>query len=74
MLHLIIPVYDKVNMAISGGRADEYRRKGIKGNIHLGNRVLDAGSGFGNMSKMARDETQQNLDVVLYDPLPSMLS
>jgi demethylmenaquinone methyltransferase / 2-methoxy-6-polyprenyl-1,4-benzoquinol methylase len=74
VLHLIIPVYDKVNMAISWGRADEYRRKGIKGNIHLGNRVLDAGSGFGNMSKMARDETEHNLDIVLYDPLPSMLS
>lgn len=74
VLHLIVPVYDRVNMAISLGKADKYRRKGIKGHICLGDRVLDAGSGFGNMSKIARDTIDQNLDIVLYDPLSSMLS
>lgn len=74
VLQSIVPVYDKVNMAISLGKADKYRLKGIKGNICLGDKVLDAGSGFGNMSKIARDTTDQNLDVVLYDPLSRMLS
>jgi demethylmenaquinone methyltransferase / 2-methoxy-6-polyprenyl-1,4-benzoquinol methylase len=74
VLRSIIPIYDKVNMAISLGKADKYRRKGIDGNIYSGDRVLDAGSGFGNMSKIARNTTDQSLDVVLYDPLSRMLS
>jgi demethylmenaquinone methyltransferase/2-methoxy-6-polyprenyl-1,4-benzoquinol methylase len=74
VLRSIIPVYDKVNMAISMGKADKYRRKGIEGNIFSDDRVLDAGSGFGNMSRIARNATDQSLDIVLYDPLSSMLS
>ncbi|HYZ65909.1 MAG TPA: methylase, partial [Nitrososphaeraceae archaeon] len=74
MLRSIIPIYDKVNMAISLGKADKYRRRGIDGNIYSGDIVLDAGSGFGNMSKIARNTTDQSLDVVLYDPLSRMLS
>jgi len=65
VLRSIIPIYDKVNMAISLGKADKYRRRGINGNIYSGDRVLDAGSGFGNMSKIARNKTDQSFDVVL---------
>jgi demethylmenaquinone methyltransferase / 2-methoxy-6-polyprenyl-1,4-benzoquinol methylase len=74
VLHLIIPVYDKVNMAISLGKANKYRRKGIHGSINPGNKILDAGSGFGNMSKIAAYETDQQLEIILYDPLSKMLS
>jgi len=74
VLHSIIPVYDKVNMAISLGKANKYRLKGIHGSIYPGNKILDAGSGFGNMSKIAAHETDQRLEIILYDPLSKMLS
>jgi demethylmenaquinone methyltransferase / 2-methoxy-6-polyprenyl-1,4-benzoquinol methylase len=74
VLRSVIPVYDKVNMAISLGKADKYRWEGINGHIHPGNKILDAGSGFGNMSKIASKITDQHLEMVLYDPLLMMLS
>ena len=74
VLRSVIPVYDKVNLAISIGKANKYRRKGIQGQVHPGNRILDAGSGFGNMSKAAVELTDQPIEVVLYDPLWAMLS
>lgn len=74
VLRSVIPVYDKVNMAISMGKADIYRRNGIKGQVHPGNRILDAGSGFGNMSHVASELTDPPLEMVLYDPLWAMLS
>jgi demethylmenaquinone methyltransferase/2-methoxy-6-polyprenyl-1,4-benzoquinol methylase len=74
VLRSVIPVYDKVNMAISLGKADKYRWEGINGHIHPGNKILDAGSGFGNMSKIASKITDQHLEIVLYDPLLMMLS
>jgi demethylmenaquinone methyltransferase/2-methoxy-6-polyprenyl-1,4-benzoquinol methylase len=61
-------------MAISLGKANKYRWEGIKGHVHPGNKILDAGSGFGNMSRIASKITDQHLDMVLYDPLLMMLS
>jgi demethylmenaquinone methyltransferase / 2-methoxy-6-polyprenyl-1,4-benzoquinol methylase len=74
VLRSIIPVYDKVNMAISMGKANRYREMGIKGSVFPGNKILDAGSGFGNMSRIAAKLTDQQIEVVLYDPLWIMLS
>ena len=50
VLRSIIPVYDKVNKSISLGQDDKYRELGMKDEIHPGDLILDAGSGFGNMS------------------------
>ena len=69
----IIPVYDRVNSLISLGKAEEYRRRGLVGRVKEGNSVLDAGSGFGNMSKTASKLCKNNLQITLYDPLIVML-
>ncbi len=74
VLRSVVPVYDKVNMAISLGKANKYRRRGIEGQVGPGNKILDAGSGFGNMSRVAAELADQSFDVVLYDPLWKMLS
>ena len=74
VLGSIIPVYDKVNMAISLGKANKYREMGIKGNVFPGDKILDAGSGFGNMSRIAARLTDQQIEAILYDPLSMMLS
>jgi len=74
VLRSVIPIYDKVNVAISLGKANKYRWEGIKGHVHPGNKILDAGSGFGNMSRIASKITDQHLEMVLYDPLLMMLS
>ena len=73
VLREIIPVYDKVNSAISFGKDVEYRTRGIKGRVSPGNKVLDAGSGFGNMSKTAMGLCKNDLSLTLYDPLVPML-
>ena len=39
-----------------------------------GNLVLDAGSGFGNMSRIALAEAGGDMTLVMYDPLPEMLA
>ncbi len=69
----IIPVYDKVNSFISFGKDIQHRNRAIKGRINPGDKILDAGSGFGNMSKTALKIIENNLDVILYDPLIPML-
>ena len=69
----IIPVYDKVNSIISLGRDVGHRNRGISGRVHAGDRILDAGSGFGNMSKTAVGLTDGKISVTLYDPLIPML-
>ena len=74
VLRSVIPVYDRVNMAISMGKADKYRWEGIKGHVKPGNKILDAGSGFGNMSRIASEVADQHLEIILYDPLLMMLS
>ena len=73
VLRDIIPVYDKVNSFISLGKDTEHRNQAIKGRIKKGDKVLDAGSGFGNMSKTAANIVDNDLKIVLYDPLVPML-
>lgn len=73
VLRDIIPVYDKVNSAISLGKDVEHRNRGISGRVLPGNRILDAGSGFGNMSKTASELCDGNVSITLYDPLVPML-
>ena len=69
----IIPIYDKVNSSISLGKDVEHRTRAIKGRIKSGDKVLDAGSGFGNMSKTALNITSGDNEIMLYDPLLPML-
>ena len=73
VLRDIIPVYDKVNSYISLGKDKEHRIRGIRGRVVSGNKVLDAGSGFGNMSMTAIETTGGKLQITLYDPLVPML-
>lgn len=73
VLRQIIPVYDKVNSYISLGKDVEHRNRGISGRVNSGDTILDAGSGFGNMSKTAEKLCEGNLSITLYDPLVPML-
>ena len=73
ILQEIIPVYDKVNSYISLGKDSEHRKRAINGRIQNGDKILDAGSGFGNMSKTALDITNGKVEIVLYDPLLPMI-
>ena len=73
ILRDIIPVYDKINSFISLGRDTEHRNRAIRGMINRGDKILDAGSGFGNMSKTAAKIIDDDLQIVLYDPLIPML-
>ena len=73
VLEEIIPVYDKVNSLISLGKDSEFRERGIRGRVKKGNDILDAGSGFGNMSKTALKVCEGELNITLYDPLTKML-
>ncbi|MDE1764242.1 MAG: class I SAM-dependent methyltransferase [Thaumarchaeota archaeon] len=73
VLEQIIPVYDKVNSFISLGKDLEFRERGIRNRVNRGNKVLDAGSGFGNMSKTAMKICDNDLEIALYDPLRPML-
>ena len=70
VLRDIIPVYDKVNSAISFGKDVEHRNRGINGRVLPGNNILDAGSGFGNMSKTA-SEHESSYDLLISERLPS---
>ncbi len=70
----IIPVYDRVNRAISLGKDLEYRELGIRGRVRPKNLVLDAGSGYGNMSRVALGQCNNDLSVVMLDPIPEMLA
>lgn len=73
VLREIIPVYDRVNSYISLGKDREYRMRGIRGRVGPGDLVLDAGSGFGNMSRTAV-AICGDISVLLYDPLLPMLA
>ncbi|KFM14984.1 Demethylmenaquinone methyltransferase protein [Marine Group I thaumarchaeote SCGC AAA799-O18] len=73
VLQEIIPVYDKVNSYISFGKDSEHRKRAINGRIKKGDKILDAGSGFGNMSKTALDLVNGDAHIVLYDPLLQMI-
>jgi demethylmenaquinone methyltransferase / 2-methoxy-6-polyprenyl-1,4-benzoquinol methylase len=74
VLRSIIPVYDKVNRFISLGKDEEYRVRGISGRVVPGNIILDAGSGYGNMSRLALAEASGDARIVMYDPIPEMLA
>lgn len=73
VLRNVIPVYDKVNSAISLGRDNEFRIEGIKKSVFPGNRILDAGSGYGNMSKLVINTVSEDVFIQFYDPIPEML-
>lgn len=73
VLRQIIPVYDRVNSYISLGRDAEHRRRGISGRVSAGDSVLDAGSGFGNMSAAASSLCGGRIEVTMCDPLVPML-
>lgn len=73
VLREIIPVYDKVNSYISLGKDKKHRNRGISGRVLPGNKILDAGSGFGNMSKTAFNLCNGNISITMYDPLVPML-
>jgi demethylmenaquinone methyltransferase/2-methoxy-6-polyprenyl-1,4-benzoquinol methylase len=74
VLRAIIPVYDRVNRVISLGKDEEYRLHGIRGRVMPGNVVLDAGSGYGNMTRVALAEAGGDAKIVMYDPIPEMLA
>lgn len=74
VLRTIVPVYDRVNRVISLGKDEEYRQRAIRGRVKPGNLVLDAGSGYGNMSRVALAEAGGDARVVMYDPIPEMLA
>ena len=74
VLRMIIHDYDKVNRAISFGRDNDFRLRAIKGHIFPGETILDAGSGFGNMTKLALNEGRDNSKVIMYDPILDMLT
>src|SRR5210317_692982 len=73
VLREIIPIYDKVNSIISLGKDKEHRIRGISKRVLPGNKILDAGSGFGNISKTAMKLTDGKISITLYDPLVPML-
>ncbi len=73
VLRAIIPVYDKVNSAISLGKDLEYRERGISGRVKQNNLVLDAGSGYGNMSKIVLRRCDNKASIIMLDPIPEML-
>ncbi|WP_415310141.1 class I SAM-dependent methyltransferase [Candidatus Nitrosocosmicus sp. FF01] len=74
ILRNIIPVYDKVNSAISMGKDNQFRIEGILKSVFPGNKVLDAGSGYGNMSKLVLDNVSRDVTLHFYDPIPEMLN
>jgi demethylmenaquinone methyltransferase/2-methoxy-6-polyprenyl-1,4-benzoquinol methylase len=74
ILRAVIPVYDRVNRVISLGKDEEYRLHGIRGRVMPGNVVLDAGSGYGNMSRVALAEADGDAKIVMYDPIQEMLA
>ena len=74
VLRIIIPVYDRVNSAISLGKDSKYRQQGVSGRIFSGNTILDAGSGYGNMSRLALNEGLGTAKIIMYDPISEMLS
>lgn len=73
VLRNIIPVYNKVNSIISLGKDNKFRKEGIINGVKPGNIILDAGSGFGNMSKTAAENVSSDITIYFYDPIPEML-
>ncbi len=80
VLREVIPVYDKVNNVISLGKAQEYRLLGIKHAVNNYDSkdynftylILDAGSGYGNMSSGILS-MYDGVSIVMLDPIIHML-
>lgn len=73
VLRNLIPVYNRVNRAISLGQDIRYRKQGLLGTVNEGDIVLDAGSGFGNMTLLLSTMLNGKVNVVMYDPISEML-
>jgi demethylmenaquinone methyltransferase/2-methoxy-6-polyprenyl-1,4-benzoquinol methylase len=73
ILRDVIPVYDRVNKIISLGQDNSYRYLGISKNVRESDIILDAGSGFGNMSLMTQKIISKRVKIIMYDPLIEML-
>ena len=73
VLRNIIPVYDKVNSVVSLGKDNAFRKEGVVKSVRSGNVILDAGSGFGNMSKTVLDNVSRDVAIFFYDPIYEML-
>lgn len=71
-LNSLIPVYDKMNSAMSFGKDVEWRRIGLGKVLHDNARVLDAGCGPGVMTETAVKQSGRG-SFVMMDALPSML-
>lgn len=74
VLRTIIPVYDRVNNVISLGKDTKFRQQGLRGHVFSGDTILDAGSGYGNMSRLALKATKSLAGIILYDPISEMLA
>ena len=74
VLRLVIPVYDKVNKAISLGKDYQFRWHAVQGHVFSDDTILDAGSGYGNMSRIALTEAKGKVKIIMYDPIPQMLA
>ncbi len=75
VLREVIPVYDRVNHFISLGKAEYYRSIGVKHALTSESGlkiILDAGSGYGNMSRSIL-EMREDTKVVMLDPILDML-
>ncbi len=73
VLKNIIPVYDKVNSVISLGKDNNFRKEGIIKSTVPGDVILDAGSGYGNMSKTVMENVSADVTIFFYDPIYEML-
>jgi len=74
VLRSIIPVYDRVNAVISLGKDDKFRQEGIIKSVKPGDVILDAGSGYGNMSKTVLEFVSNDITIFFYDPIFEMLT
>ena len=73
-LEKLIPIYDRANHFISFGLDVSYREEGIKGHIHLGDLILDAGCGPGVMSEVTLNLTKTVRGLILLDASKPMLT
>lgn len=72
-LRKLVPVYDRLNAAISFKTDLSLRAQCIEGKINCGEKVLDAGSGNGVFSRILLKNYPEVGEVVLLDVLGPML-
>ena len=56
------------------GKDNQFRTEGILKSVFPGNKILDAGSGYGNMSKLVVENVSNDVTIHFYDPIPEMLN